>query len=160
MQLTEQHIIKSNNKFYKEIDSLCLDSKNLYNSCLYVVKEGYKVNNTSLLYNLHHLMKDTEQYKKLPAKVASSVLLMVQKNFKSYFKALAEYKKNPTKFLSQPKMPKYLDKVNGRFITSYTNQAISKKVFKASGKILLSKTNIEFNTKITDFKSIDCVRIY
>lgn len=158
MQLTEQHIIKFNNNFYKEIDGLCFDSKNLYNSCLYVVKEGYK-NNTSILYNLHHLMKDTEQYKKLPAKVASTVLLMVQKNFKSYFKASAEYKKNPTKFLSKPKIPKYLDKVNGRFVTSYTNQAISKKVFKASGKILLSKSNIEFNTKITDFKSIDCVRL-
>ena len=84
---------------------------------------------------------------------------MVQNNFKSFFKANAEFYKNPSKFKSKPKLPNYLDITNGRFITSYTNQAISKKVFKASNKILLSKTNIEFNTKITNFNQIDCVRI-
>ncbi len=34
MKLVEQHIIKSNNKFYKELDNLCFLSKNLYNTAL------------------------------------------------------------------------------------------------------------------------------
>lgn len=159
MQLTEQHIIKSNNLFFKECDELTLKSKNLYNSCLYIIKQAYLKDNLNLIYDLHHLMKDTEVYKELPAKVSSAVIIMVQQNFKSYFKALNSYIKNPKKFTGRPKLPKYLDKTDGRFVVSYTNQAISKKIFKVSNKIKLSKTNIEFKTNITDFSVIDCIRI-
>ena len=104
-------------------------------------------------------MKDTEQYKGLPAKVSSTVLLMIQKNFKSYFKSAAEFKKNPSKFKGKPRLPRYLDVKIGRYFVSYTNQAFSKRVFKKTGKISLSKTNIEFNTKISDINQIDCIRI-
>jgi putative transposase len=159
MQLVEQHIIKSNNIFFNECDSLCFKSKNLYNSCLYIIRQAYINDKVNLLYDLHLLMKNSEQYKALPTKVSSTVLLMVQKNFKSYFKANAEYYKTPAKFKVKPRLPNYLDIVNGRYFTSYTNQAISKKVFKASNKIKLSNSIIEFYTKITDFRLINCVRI-
>jgi len=159
MQLVEKHIINKNHTYFNECDQLCLKTKNLYNSCLYLIKQAYLKDKTNLLYELHNLMKDTEQYKVLPAKVSSSVLLMVQKNFKSYFKASAEYYKNPDRFLGKPRLPNYKDSANGRFVTSYTNQAISKKVFKKTNKILLSKTNIEFYTKIKDFNQLDCIRI-
>jgi putative transposase len=159
MQLVEKHIIKLNSPFYKEIDDLSFKTKNLYNSCLYLIRQAYINDKTNLVYDLHRLMKDSEQYKDLPAKVASTVLLMVRQNFKSFFKSLAEYKKNPSKFKGRPRLPKYLDPKNGRFIVSYTNQAISKKVFKKNNKISLSKTNIEFNTKIKDFNHINCVRL-
>jgi putative transposase len=104
-------------------------------------------------------MKTTDAYKSLPAKVSSSVLLMVQKNFKSFFKAKAEFYKNPSKFKGKPNLPGYLNKEKGRFVVPYTNQAISNKIFRVSNKIKLSKTNIEFNTKITDFNIINCIRI-
>lgn len=159
MQLVEQHIIKPNNSFYKECNELCFKSKNLYNSCLYMIRQAYIKDQTNILPNLHHLFKDTEQYKDLPSKVSSTVLLMVQQNFKSFFKSLYEFKKNPTKFKSRPRLPGYLNPLTGRFVTSYTNQAISKKVFKKTGKIYLSKTNIEIDTKITDFNQINCIRI-
>lgn len=159
MQLVEQHIVKLNSLYYKECDSLCLKTKDLYNCCLYQIRQAYIHDKINILYNLHNIMKNTEQYKKLPAKVSSAVLLLVLQNFKSFFKANAEYYKNPNKFKGKPKLPRYLDKINGRFITSYTNQAISKKVFKSAHKILLSKTNIEFHTNVEEFKNIDCVRI-
>ena len=159
MQLVEQHHVYNNHPHYREIDELCLKSKNLYNSCLYVIRQAYLKDKTNLLYELHNLMKDTEQYKALPAKVSSTVLLMVQKNFKSFFKSLAEYYKTPGKFKSKPRLPGYLDTTSGRFITAYTNQAISKKIFKKTNHILLSKTNIEFRTRITDFNQINCIRL-
>lgn len=159
MQLVEQHIITKKSEFYSECDSICLHTKNLYNSCLYIVRQAYIKDKTNLLYDLHNLMKNTEQYKAIPAKVSSAVLLMVQQNFKSFFKANTQYYKTPSKFKVRPRLPKYLDINNGRFVASYTNQAISKKVFKAVHKIKLSQTNIEFKTKLTDFKDIDCVRI-
>lgn len=159
MQLVEKHLIKLNNPFYKECDSICFKTKNLYNTCLYIIRQAYIKDKTNLVFDLYNQVKHTEQYKDLPAKVSSSVILMVQKTFKSYFKASAEYYKNPSKFTGKPKLPKYLDSTEGRYIAAYTNQAISKKVFKKTNKIFLSKTGIEFKTKITDFKDINCIRI-
>lgn len=159
MKLVEQHIISRNSPFFRECDFLCLKSKELYNSCLYTIRQAYIKDKLNLLYELHSLMKDTDQYMTLPAKVSSTVLLMVQHNFKSYFKATAEFHKNPSKFLGRPKLPGYLDVEKGRYFVSFTNQAFSKKVFKKSGKILLSKTGIEFNTRIIDIESINCIRI-
>ena len=135
MQLVESHIILPNNEFFIECDNLCLKTKNLYNSSLYVIRQAYIKDKTNLLYNLHHLMKDTEQYKALPAKVSSTVLLTIQKNFKSFFKSNADFYNNPSKYNSKPKLPKYLDTNSGRLFASYTNQAISKKVFKKTNKI-------------------------
>jgi IS605 OrfB family transposase len=159
MQLVEQHIIKYNNDFFREIDTLCFLSKNLYNSCLYEIRHEYINNKNNVIYELHHRMKNTEQYKALPAKVSSTILNTVQLNFKSFFAALKIYDAIPSKFNNRPNLPKYLDKVNGRFFISYTNQAISKKIFNKANKIKLSKTNIEFKTKIIDFNLINCVRI-
>lgn len=159
MQLTEKHIIKVGNQFFKECDSLAFKSKNLYNLCLYTVRQAYIKDKVNILYELHRLMKNTDAYKALPSKVASTVLLMVQHNFKSFFKGNAEYYYNPSKFKRKPRIPKYLDKVNGRFVVVYTNQAISKKIFDKANKIKLSQSNIEFKTKITHFKQINCIRI-
>lgn len=159
MQLTEQHIINPNSEFYSECDSICFKSKNLYNSLLYKTRQEYIHNKVNVINNLHHLFKDSEQYKELPAKVSSTVLLSLQNNFKSFFKGLQSYNKTPSKFKGRPKLPKYLDKVDGRYYVSYTNQAISKKIFNKTGLIKLSKTNITIKTRITDFNDIDCVRI-
>lgn len=159
MQLVEQHIISKSSPFFKECDTLCFKSKNLYNSCLYTIRQSYINHKINLLYELHSIMKNTDQYKDLPAKVSSTILLMVQKNFKSFFKANADYHLNPSKYKAKPKLPKYLNPNTGRYFVSYTNQAISKKVFNKTNKIKLSQTNIEVKTKITDFNQIDCVRI-
>jgi len=158
MKLVERHIINKNNILYKECDNICFHTKNLYNKCLYLIRQSYINDNINIMYNLHSLTKDIEEYKQLPAKVSSAVILSVQKNFKSFFKSNADYYKNKYKYKSKPKLPKYLNK-DGRFFASYTNQAISKKVFKKTGKIKLSLSNIEINTKIKDFSIINCVRI-
>lgn len=159
MKLVEQHIIKQNNSFYKECDNLCFKSKNLYNSSVYLIRQEYINNKINIINRLYHLIKNSDEYKLLPPKVSSSVLIAVKLNFKSFFNSLESYKKYPSMFKSKPKLPKYLDKINGRFFVSYTNQAISKKVFYKLNKIKLSQSNIEFKTNITNFKDINCVRI-
>ena len=159
MQLVEQHLIKSNNLFYKECDGLCFKSKNLYNSCLYKIKQEYILNKNSVLSQLHQLMKNTDEYRELPAKVSSNVLRSVYKNFKSFFSSVDSYKNNPSRFKGKPRMPNYLDKESGRFYAMFGNQAISQKVFRISNKLKLHRSAIEFKTKIKDFKDINCVRI-
>ena len=129
MQLVETHLIKPNNPFYKECDSLCFKSKNLYNAGLYKVRQEYINNKNNILHELYHLIKTSEEYKALPAKVSSLVLISLNLNFKAFFAAVNSYKNNPNKFRGVPKMPNYLDKERGRYFVSYTHQALSKKVF-------------------------------
>lgn len=71
-------------------------------------------------------MKSHEAYKELPAKVSQQILIVLDRNWKSFFKALKEYESHPEKFTGRPQLPKYKDKVKGRNLLVYTIQAISK----------------------------------
>lgn len=131
---------------------LCFLSKNLYNSALYTVRQFYFENKKYINWiNINNqFIKDKQiDYYALPCKVSQQTLKMVDQNMKSFFNALKA--KN-----SKPRLPKYLDKTNGRFVVTYTNQAISKTEFK-KGYIVLSKTNIRIKTKIHDIQQVRIV---
>lgn len=152
MILTERHIIKKTNSLYKELDMLCFLSKNLYNSALYTVRQFYFENKKYINWiNINNQFIKSKQidYYALPCKVSQQTLKMVDQNMKSFFNALKA--KN-----SKPKLPKYLDKTKGRFVVTYTNQAISKTEFK-KGYIVLSKTNIRIKTKVHDVQQVRIV---
>ena len=152
MILTERHIIKKTNSLYKELDMLCFLSKNLYNSALYTVRQVYFDNKKYINWiNINNqFIKDKQtDYYALPCKVSQQTLKMVDQNIKSFFNALKA--KN-----SKPRLPKYLDKTKGRFVVTYTNQAISKTELK-KGYIVLSKTNIRIKTKIHDVQQVRIV---
>ena len=152
MILTERHIIKKTNSLYKELDMLCFLSKNLYNSALYTVRQFYFENKKYINWiNINNQFIKGKQidYYALPCKVSQQTLKMVDQNMKSFFNALKA--KN-----SKPRLPKYLDKAKGRFVVTYTNQAISKTELK-KGYIVLSKTNIRIKTKIHDVQQVRIV---
>lgn len=169
MQLVEKHIISPNSKLYSECDALCFKSKNLYNYANYVVRQEFI--NTSkekenglrsfanyLNYNaINRILIDEKQFDmyQLPIKVSNQTLMMLDKNWKSFFASIKDYKKNPDKYLGRPSLPKYLDKENGRFVVIYEKGAISKKRLK-HGVVSLSKTNIEVTSKQ---QNISMVRI-
>lgn len=149
MILTERHIIKPSNSLYKELDNLCFLSKNLYNSALYAIRQYYfKEKKYFSYYQVNKSFVENKQidYYALPCKVAQQTLRMVDQNMKSFFNALKA--KN-----SKPRIPKYLDKLKGRFIVTYTNQAISHKEL-LNGYIALSKTNVKIKTKIRNVKQV------
>ena len=159
MQLVEQHVIKNNHKFYKELDRLCFLSKNLYNVANYYIRQEFTTNENYLNYSVMDKLLNVENidYKQLPSKVAQQTLKLLDKNWKSFFQATRNYKKNSSRFLSRPKLPKYKDKIKGRNPVIYTTQAISKKELN-KGVIKLSKTNIYFKTKVP-VDSINQVRV-
>jgi putative transposase len=148
----EKHLIKKGHQFFDECNNLCFLSKNLYNSTLFNIRKHYFESKKYLnLKDSYHLIKNSTDYKNLPAKISNQVIKLVDKNFKSFFSLLKNKEvKN--------RIPKYLDK-NGKFITIYEKGAISSRSFKKNGNIKLSKTNIEFHTKVNNFKDIDQVRI-
>jgi putative transposase len=161
MNLVESHIISKNNPNWALCDSICFKSKNLYNSALYTIKNNFDLNGTYLNYhtiNSLFIKENNESYRALSAKVAQQTLMLLDRNYKSYFKALKEYNKNPSKFNASPKLPKFKHKEKGRFITTFTQQAISKKELNKNKTLILSGTDIKINTYLK-FEEIQQVRI-
>jgi putative transposase len=167
MLLTEKHIITKNHEFFKECDNLSFLAKNLYNYANYLVKNHYNeqlilkeqglINKISFLSykQINRILIDSKQvdYYNLPPKVSNQTLRLLEKNWKSFFKANKDYGRNPSKYKAKPKPPSFLHKTKGRAVVTYPIDAISKKSLKKN-LIKLSKTNIEFYTKQTNIKEV------
>jgi len=148
MQLAERHIIKSTEYRFPEIDELAFKSKNLYNAANYVIRQSFVYGWSYINYNeMNSLMKSHQAYKALPAKVSQQILMILDKNWKSFFEAVKAYKTDSSKFTGRPKRPLYKDKVKGRNILVYTLQAISSKQLK-KGIVKLSGTHLSIKTKV------------
>ena len=161
MILVEQHIIKHNNPKFKVIDMAAYKSKNLYNATLYAIRQHFFETGEYLPYaKVQHIFQTEKQfdYYQLPTKVSQWTMKMVDQNFNSFFKSLKTFKKNPSQYNGRPNIPKYLDKVDGRFELIYTSQAISKKTLDKYGILKLSGLDVELKTKLT-YKEIKQVRI-
>lgn len=149
MQLVERHIIRKTHKHWQEIDNLSFLAKNLYNAANYIcrqyffeTKKGYS------LPELYHLTKDLSDYRALPTKVSKQIIKRLVLSWKSYLEAHKEWAKNPSKFLAEPKIPKYKHKVKGRNIVVYHHESVYKKPLK-TGICHLSMSNIRINTQVT-----------
>jgi putative transposase len=148
MQLVERHIIKSTESRFAEIDQLAFKSKNLYNAANYVIRQNFIYGWGYVKYNeMDQLMKSHEAYKAMPAKVSQQILMVLDKNWKSFFEAIKAYKADSSKFTGCPKLPKYKDKVKGRNLLVYTIQAISSKQLR-NGIIKLSGTELSIKTQV------------
>jgi len=156
MQLVEKHLIKKTDARYDFIDRAAFSSKNLYNVALYEIRQHFIFCGKYLNYNqMDKLMQKHEAYRSLPRKVSQQVLVLLDKNWKSYFEAIKAYEQDPSKFLGRPKLPGYKDKKEGRNILVYTIQALSKPALR-NGIIKPSQLGIEMRTRQ---KNIDQVRI-
>ena len=85
MRLVEQHIIKPNNRYYKELKNLCGLSKNLYNTTLYEIRQYFFENKKYLPYPaVDKKFKETNNidYRSLPAQTAQQIMRMVDSSFK------------------------------------------------------------------------------
>lgn len=148
MYLVERHIIKPNNSLYKELDNVCFLSKNLYNKALYLVRQHYFSTKEYLdFYKLCKLLvdsKDTDYYA-LNTKVSKGTLLLLDRNFKSFFSLI---KKKKNKDYNKPtRIPKYLDK-EGRYTAVFEKHAVSKRFLK-KGVIKLADISNTLITKVT-----------
>jgi putative transposase len=126
MQLVERHIIKRADRRFKAIDCAAFASKNLYNAANYELRQAFIFHGVYLTYpKMHQRMKGHEAYKALPAKVAQQVLMILDRNWQSFFAALEVWREDPSKLLGRPRLPRYKDKQQGRNLLVYTIQALS-----------------------------------
>ena len=97
---TEQIWIKPN----KNISRLCHLSKNLFNQGNYIIKETLDKEGKWIHYEgLDKILngkslEPSENYKQLPASTAQSILMLLDKNWTSFFKSIREWKIHPEKF--------------------------------------------------------------
>lgn len=128
MILSEQHQITKSSPLYKVLDRCCFLSKNLYNAGLYVIKQEFlKTGRWIRYYELNRLLKDSVDYRALSSASSQQVLMLLDKNVKSYFHSIKSWKRDKLKFLGCPKFPKYKHKTEGRNVLSYTYQQVSVK---------------------------------
>lgn len=118
MRLTEIIQVKKS----KELSKVCHVAKNLYNLAnWYFRQDFFNLNNFLSYYDLDFILNDKEVYKNLPSQTSQQILKLIDKNWKSYFKALREYKQDFKKFKKKPRIPGYKKK-NGESIVIFTNQ--------------------------------------
>lgn len=117
----EQVAIKKNHPKFKIIDEMCFHSKNLYNEANYTLRQEFANTDTYISYrDMNKEFKTHENYKLCMSQPANCTLRVLDKNWKSFFVAIKDWKAHPEKYLGMPKLPKYLPK-NGRFLWMIPN---------------------------------------
>ena len=152
----ERHIIKKGRYNYSEIASSCRLSKNLYNYANYLVRqEFFAAGKIPKEYDLSKTLANSNQvdYRALPAQTAQQTIKQVFRDWKSFFKAIKAYAKDPSKFTGKPRIPKYKKK-DGTALTYFTSQQLRLK----DGKIsLVNKVIKPITTKVSSIKQVRLV---
>jgi len=172
MKLVEKHIITKCSEFYDEIDHLSFLSKNLYNKGNYIIRQEFIKTSKEVEQNkrkdakwirYNELQKQLQtsndpDYIALPRKVSQQVLMQLDRNWKSFFKSIKEWKRTHDKFNGKPSLPKYKHKTKGRNMLTYTIQTISKTKLKKS-IVKLSNTNIQIKTKHVEIHQVRIISL-
>lgn len=135
-------------------------AKNLYNQANHHIKETYKNNKKYCNYNdidkyCKNLQEEFNNYRKLiKAQVAQQVLRQLDKNWKSYFKSIKDWKVNPKKYKSMPKPPKYKEQLQN---LCFTNQSCSIKDKYLSLSKAFKKIKIPLYNDFSKFNQITLI---
>lgn len=89
------------------------------------------------------------------AQTAQQTLKLLDKNWTSFFASIKDWSKNKDKYTGKPSLPKYKDKLKGRYNIIFTNQNCKIK----DGKVVFPKVmgGLELRTKVV--KGLQQVRI-
>jgi len=151
MQRTEQIWLKPSD----ELSKLCHLSKNLYNEAIYIIRQEFFKTGKWIRYNdLAFQLKTSENYKELPSQTAQQILKIVDRNWKSFFRAIKVWKNHPEKFYEMPRLSHYKNK-DGEFMLIFTNQQAKIK----DGVLILPKKGSVIGEIKTRLKNLKEVRI-
>lgn len=157
MKLTEAHQIRPNHKLYSICDKLCFKSKNLYNAALFEFRQSFfdKTADTLSWQDIDKIFNRNNQfdYRELPAKVSSTVLKKLGDNISSFW----SLKKKPD-YNKKVRLPKYLHKIDGRFIIEFNKQTFSNKR-DDNNNLIICKTSLDLRipTKVENPQQVRIV---
>ncbi|MFW9852540.1 MAG: RNA-guided endonuclease InsQ/TnpB family protein, partial [Candidatus Thorarchaeota archaeon] len=142
--------------YHPALSKLCHRVKNLYNRANFLIKTNFKKQGRLLYYyDLNTLLNVEKCYKVLPAQTAQNTLKLISRNWKAYFKAIKEWKKNPESFFAMPQPPGYKAR-NGEVIAIFTNQQAR---LRNGWLVLPKKAGYYYKTRLTDNANLREVRI-
>ena len=104
---------------------------------------------------MNKILKDDIEfpdYREMPtAQSAQQILRLLDKNWTSFFKSIKGWKRNKSKFLGKPKLPKYKKK-DGRMMLILTNQNVKLK----DNLLIFPKVfkGFSINTKVTEIPNL------
>lgn len=160
MILSRSFIIEKD-KFFNEQFNL---STLLYNQGRHFINEHYSQKSKFLSYcDLDKLLKNLTElnyYKQMcKAQVAQQCLRQLNSNYTSYFKALKDFKVNPSKYKGMPKVPKFKTEQN---LITFTYQTIKIKdqfiVINKEHKVHIPDE--VYKEELNNFKTISFIPFY
>lgn len=121
-------IIMLKGKNLKEAQHWCHLSKNLYNTANYEMRQSFIAGQKKSNYQISTEFAKNNQsdYRALPAQCSQQIINLLEKNWKSFFKSVKDWKKNPNKYKGRPKLPRYKKK-DGCFPILFAKQSFGKK---------------------------------
>jgi putative transposase len=104
MRPVERHIVKDN-----RFEDICLKSGLLYNYVLFNIRQGIFEGNYLKEYEFSTKLckEDQVDFRNLPSVVSQQVVAQVFSSIRSWIRLKKGYEKNPSKFKSKPRLPKY-----------------------------------------------------
>ena len=133
VQRVEKHCIKKNNPMWNICDDLCFKAKDMFNYANYIQRQRFIAEKSIYKVNeLDKLINKSEPYIKLGSQASQRLLKQLDNAWKSFFVAIKDYSKNPSKYLGKPKLPSYKDK-NGRLVR-YSKQFLEEGFRKAGDR--------------------------
>ena len=158
MQLVEQHIISKGDPRYTRIDQAAFAPKNLWNLANYYVRQSF-IFEHKYLDNaaVYHIVKSSDAYRALPAKVSNQVLIQLHNAWTGFFEAMEGWREHPEQFTGRPKLPGYQPKTAGRNLLVYELGAVWKRELDR-GLIAVSSLGVLVQTA-QERSTLDQVRI-
>jgi putative transposase len=119
----EKHLIRKSDPIWKLVDEKCWLSKNLYNEANYIIRQNFFKTGKTLKGNyIDKLLQDSNNYKSLGSQASQKTIQLLDKNWKSYFKAIKDWsKKKGDGYFGKPKIPNYKNKLKGRSVLMLKN---------------------------------------
>ncbi len=140
--MVERHIIKDN-----RFEEVCHKSGLLYNYVLYNVRQGIFSKNYLKEYEFSTKLNRENQFdfRNLPCTISQQVIAQVFSSIKGWMRSVKEFEKNPSKFRSRPKLPKYKSGKKQNMIVFTTNacRIRNNHIYFAKNIIQPIKTNVK-----------------
>ncbi len=142
----------------EHLDVLCSISKKLYNKAnWYIQQDFFHLENWLRYQDLNFILKRSDHYKLLKAQTSQQILKLLDKNWKSFFKAIKERKKDWKKFRGRPRPPKYKKDCSNLLIFTNQNSKIKNNIITLTMSKIFKETFPDFRRpieiKIPEYKS-------
>ena len=106
--ITIRNLVKPSHGNYKNIKRSCRNASAIFNSANYIIRQSFFDDNKRKWNSVDKELKFLNPiYQTNPAAASQTTIKRLDEDWKSFYKALKDYKKSPEKYKKRPKPPAY-----------------------------------------------------